>query len=160
MNDVVSQIEKKTPVLPLNETSEFYKYFNAMVTCADEVKTVLLDCEQNNGLTPKLQELLSIVKKLNDYREDVDALKVPYSVPDPKLLWNRPIDEFELKSRTVYRLKGIGIYYIGTLVQKTESGMLDTSQLDKKSLKEIKEVLLSKNLALDTNVGGWEAPLF
>ena len=55
----------------------------------------------------------------------------------------RPVDELELTVRSANCLKAENIHYIGDLVTRMESDLLRTPNLGKKSLNEIKEVLLS-----------------
>src|SRR6476469_7503547 len=65
---------------------------------------------------------------------------------DPILL--RPVDELELTVRSANCLKAENIYYIGDLIQRTETELLKTPNLGRKSLNEIKEVLASRGLTL------------
>ena len=58
---------------------------------------------------------------------------------DPILL--RPVDDLELTVRSANCLKAENIYYIGDLIQRTETELLKTPNLGRKSLNEIKEVL-------------------
>jgi DNA-directed RNA polymerase subunit alpha len=60
---------------------------------------------------------------------------------DPILL--RPVDDLELTVRSANCLKAENIYYIGDLIQRTETELLKTPNLGRKSLNEIKEVLAS-----------------
>jgi len=72
---------------------------------------------------------------------------------DPILL--RPVDELELTVRSANCLKAENIYYIGDLVQRTETELLKTPNLGRKSLNEIKEVLASRGLALGARLENW-----
>ena len=63
---------------------------------------------------------------------------------DPILL--RPVDDLELTVRSANCLKAENIYYIGDLIQRTETELLKTPNLGRKSLNEIKEVLASRGL--------------
>ena len=58
----------------------------------------------------------------------------------------RLVDELELSVRSANCLKNADIKYIGELVQKTESEMLKTKNFGRKSLNEIKEMLVSMRL--------------
>ena len=58
------------------------------------------------------------------------------------------MDELELTVRSANCLKAENIYYIGDLIQRTETELLKTPNLGRKSLNEIKEVLASRGLAL------------
>jgi DNA-directed RNA polymerase subunit alpha len=72
---------------------------------------------------------------------------------DPILL--RPVDELELTVRSANCLKAENIYYIGDLIQRTETELLKTPNLGRKSLNEIKEVLASRGLTLGGRLENW-----
>jgi DNA-directed RNA polymerase subunit alpha len=72
---------------------------------------------------------------------------------DPILL--RPVDELELTVRSANCLKAENIYYIGDLIQRTETELLKTPNLGRKSLNEIKEVLASRGLSLGVRLENW-----
>jgi DNA-directed RNA polymerase subunit alpha len=72
---------------------------------------------------------------------------------DPILL--RPVDELELTVRSANCLKAENIYYIGDLVQRTETELLKTPNLGRKSLNEIKEVLAARGLTLGMRLESW-----
>lgn len=72
---------------------------------------------------------------------------------DPVLL--RPIDDLELTVRSANCLKAEHIQYVGDLVQRTETELLKTPNLGKKSLTEIKTVLASHDLNLGTRLENW-----
>ena len=72
---------------------------------------------------------------------------------DPILL--RPVDELELTVRSANCLKAENIYYIGDLIQRTETELLKTPNLGRKSLNEIKEVLASRGLTLGARLEDW-----
>lgn len=72
---------------------------------------------------------------------------------DPVLL--RPVDDLELTVRSANCLKAESIYYIGDLIQRNESDLLKAPNLGRKSLNEIKEILLVKGLSLGMKVENW-----
>jgi DNA-directed RNA polymerase subunit alpha len=72
---------------------------------------------------------------------------------DPILM--RPVDELELTVRSANCLKAENIYYIGDLIQRTETELLKTPNLGRKSLNEIKEVLASRGLTLGARLENW-----
>ena len=72
---------------------------------------------------------------------------------DPILL--RPVDDLELTVRSANCLKAENIYYIGDLIQRTETELLKTPNLGRKSLNEIKEVLASRGLSLGMRLENW-----
>ncbi|MDP3560819.1 MAG: DNA-directed RNA polymerase subunit alpha [Legionellaceae bacterium] len=72
---------------------------------------------------------------------------------DPILL--RPVDDLELTVRSANCLKAESINFIGDLVQKSESELLKTPNLGKKSLTEIKDVLAARSLSLGMKLENW-----
>jgi DNA-directed RNA polymerase subunit alpha len=70
----------------------------------------------------------------------------------------RTVDELELSVRSANCLKNANIFYIGELVQRSESEMLRTKNFGRKSLNEIKEVLTEMGLSLGMKVEGFVPP--
>ncbi|MCK4485647.1 MAG: DNA-directed RNA polymerase subunit alpha [Desulfobacterales bacterium] len=70
----------------------------------------------------------------------------------------RSVEELELSVRSANCLKNANIRYIGGLVQKTEAEMLKTKNFGRKSLNEIKEVLVEMGLTLGMKVDGYVPP--
>lgn len=67
----------------------------------------------------------------------------------------KKVDELELSVRSANCLKNENIYYIGDLVQRSESEMLRTPNFGRKSLNEIKEVLSMMGLGFGMTVPNW-----
>jgi DNA-directed RNA polymerase subunit alpha len=67
----------------------------------------------------------------------------------------KPVEELELSVRAYNCLKNADIKYIGELVQRSEQEMLKTKNFGKKSLNEIKEVLVGMGLSLGMKVEGF-----
>ena len=65
------------------------------------------------------------------------------------------LDDLELTVRSANCLKAENIYYIGDLIQRTETELLKTPNLGRKSLNEIKEVLASRGLTLGMKLENW-----
>ena len=95
---------------------------------------------------------LDLAACLPDLQTLIDAPKSS-AVFDPILL--RPVDELELTVRSANCLKAENIYYIGDLIQRTETELLKTPNLGRKSLNEIKEVLASRGLTLGMKLENW-----
>ncbi|MCL2029565.1 MAG: DNA-directed RNA polymerase subunit alpha [Deltaproteobacteria bacterium] len=72
--------------------------------------------------------------------------------------FNRTVDELELSVRSANCLKNANIFFIGELVQKSESEMLRTKNFGRKSLNEIKEVLTEMGLGLGMKVDAFVPP--
>ncbi len=70
----------------------------------------------------------------------------------------RSVDELELSVRSSNCLKNAKIYKIYQLVQKTDGEMLKTKNFGRKSLNEIKEVLVTMELTLGMDLEGFEPP--
>ena len=67
----------------------------------------------------------------------------------------RKVDELELSVRSANCLRNDNIVYIGDLVQKSENDMLRTPNFGRKSLNEIKEVLMQMGLNLGMDIQEW-----
>jgi DNA-directed RNA polymerase subunit alpha len=67
----------------------------------------------------------------------------------------KKVDELELSVRSANCLKNENIFYIGDLVQKSESEMLKTPNFGRKSLNEIKEVLAQMGLGFGMTIPNW-----
>jgi DNA-directed RNA polymerase subunit alpha len=70
----------------------------------------------------------------------------------------RSVEELELSVRSANCLKNANIRYIGELVQRTEQEMLKTKNFGRKSLNEIKEVLMEMGLGLGMKLEGFVPP--
>ena len=101
-----------------------------------------------------LQEQLSVFVDLSGRQDDSPAHAE--SEIDPVLL--RPVDDLELTVRSANCLKAESIYYVGDLIQRTETELLKTPNLGKKSLTEIKDVLATKGLSLGMRLDSWPPP--
>jgi DNA-directed RNA polymerase subunit alpha len=67
----------------------------------------------------------------------------------------RKVDELELSVRSANCLKNENIFYIGDLIQRSEIDMLKTPNFGRKSLNEIKALLVDMGLSFGTVVPGW-----
>lgn len=67
----------------------------------------------------------------------------------------RSVEELELSVRSANCLQNANIHLIGELVQKTEAEMLKTKNFGRKSLKEIKEILVDMGLTLGMKIDNW-----
>ena len=119
-----------------------------------------MDIETNGVVEPEeairyaarvLVEQLSVFADLEGHAAPVEQPKTPQV--DPILL--RPVDDLELTVRSANCLKAENIYYIGDLIQRTETELLKTPNLGRKSLNEIKEVLASRGLTLGMKLENW-----
>ena len=125
-----------------------------------DLDRLVLDIETDGSLEPE-EAVRSAARILIDQMavfadlqgtpiEEVEEVAPPI---DPILL--RPVDDLELTVRSANCLKAEDIYYIGDLIQRTETELLKTPNLGRKSLNEIKEVLASKGLTLGSKLEAW-----
>ncbi|MDA1133013.1 MAG: DNA-directed RNA polymerase subunit alpha [Proteobacteria bacterium] len=100
-------------------------------------------------LQDQLQLFINFEEPATEVRRD--------DVGEPEFNRNllRKVDELELSVRSANCLKNDNIVYIGDLIQKTEAEMLRTPNFGRKSLNEIKEVLLQLGLHLGMEVPDW-----
>lgn len=132
----------------------------ARVEQRTDLDSLILDIETNGAIDPEeavrtaariLIDQMLIFADLQGTPVEVEEEKAPPI--DPVLL--RPVDDLELTVRSANCLKAEDIYYIGDLIQRTETELLKTPNLGRKSLNEIKEVLASKGLTLGSKLEAW-----
>jgi DNA-directed RNA polymerase subunit alpha len=141
-----------------------YTVDSARVEQRTDLDKLVMEINTNGAITPEeairssakiLVEQLAVFAQLegSDLAGIVDR-ETPRSTQfDPILL--RPVDELELTVRSANCLKAENIYYIGDLIQRTETELLKTPNLGRKSLNEIKEVLASRGLTLGARLENW-----
>ena len=137
-----------------------YQVDNARVEQRTDLDRLTVDIDTDGTLEAEeilrisatiLQHQLSAfaeLGRLEEVIEEKEEAKI-----DPIML--RPVDELELTVRSANCLKAENIHYIGDLVTRMESDLLRTPNLGKKSLNEIKEVLLSRGLSLGLILDNW-----
>lgn len=137
-----------------------YAVENARVEKRTDLDRLILDLETNGTIDPEeairwaarvLAEQLSVFVELKG-EHNIEPVRVSKDI-DPLLL--RSVDDLELTVRSANCLKAENIFYIGDLIQKTEMELLKTPNLGKKSLMEIKEVLVTKGLSLGMKIENW-----
>ena len=147
---------------PVNRVS--YAVENARVEQRTDLDKLVMEIQTNGSITPEeairaaakiLCEQLAIFAQLEPNGQGLFEPPVQRQQQnfDPILL--RPVDELELTVRSANCLKAENIYYIGDLIQRTETELLKTPNLGRKSLNEIKEVLASRGLTLGTRLETW-----
>jgi DNA-directed RNA polymerase subunit alpha len=137
-----------------------YAVESARVEQRTDLDKLVMDIETNGVIEPEeairyaarlLVDQLSVFADLKGTTLEVEQPKAPQV--DPILL--RPVDDLELTVRSANCLKAENIYYIGDLIQRTETELLKTPNLGRKSLNEIKEVLASRGLTLGMKLENW-----
>jgi DNA-directed RNA polymerase subunit alpha len=144
-----------------------YAVENARVEQRTDLDKLVMEIETNGAISPEeairasakiLVEQLAVFAQLegSDLFTFEEPVQTRSSQFDPILL--RPVDELELTVRSANCLKAENIYYIGDLIQRTETELLKTPNLGRKSLNEIKEALASRGLNLGTRLERWPPP--
>jgi len=137
-----------------------YAVESARVEQRTDLDKLIMDIETNGVVEPEeairyaarvLVDQLSVFAALEGTPIASEPVKAPQV--DPILL--RPVDDLELTVRSANCLKAENIYYIGDLIQRTETELLKTPNLGRKSLNEIKEVLASRGLTLGMKLENW-----
>jgi DNA-directed RNA polymerase subunit alpha len=144
-----------------------YAVENARVEQRTDLDKLVMEIETNGAMTPEeairasakilVEQLIVFTSLEGQGGVELGALRAVHEQdgPEPPAILLRPVDELELTVRSANCLKAENIYYIGDLVQRSETELLKTPNLGRKSLNEIKEVLASRGLTLGTRLDGW-----
>lgn len=137
-----------------------YSVENARVEQMANLDKLILEIETNGTVSPEnairqaaniLVEQLAVIVNMEGGL--VEIINEKKSNVDPILMHS--VDELELTVRSANCLKAENIFFIGDLVLRTESELLKTPNLGKKSLTEIKDVLASRGLSLGLKLDNW-----
>jgi DNA-directed RNA polymerase subunit alpha len=140
-----------------------YSVERARVEQRTDLDKLILDLDTNGGIDPAEAVRLAarILRDQLAVFVDLEAETTSTAVAGKKELSPilfRPIDDLELTVRSANCLKAENVYYIGDLVQRTETELMKTPNLGKKSLNEIKEALKAHDLDLGMKLENWSAP--
>ena len=137
-----------------------YQVEAARVEQRTDLDKLIIDIETNGAIDPEesIRYAASILMDQLSVFSDLEGTPISIEMPkqttvDPILM--RPVDDLELTVRSANCLKAENIYYIGDLIQRTETELLKTPNLGRKSLNEIKEVLASRGLTLGMKLENW-----
>jgi DNA-directed RNA polymerase subunit alpha len=121
-----------------------------------DYEKLMIEVWTNGAITP--QDSIGLAAKLVkdhmsifiNFEEPVETVETPQDVShDPRLEHlDRSVEELELSVRSYNCLKNANIQTIRELVQKSENEMLKTKNFGRKSLNEIKDILVKMGLAL------------
>src|SRR6266852_2628151 len=121
-----------------------------------DYEKLMIEVWTNGAITP--QDSIGLAAKLVkdhmsifiNFEEPVDTIEPPQDIAhDPRLEHlDRSVEELELSVRSYNCLKNANIQTIRELVQKSENEMLKTKNFGRKSLNEIKDILVKMGLAL------------
>lgn len=137
-----------------------YQVENTRVEKRTDLDKLIIDLETNGTMDPEqairraatiLQQQLAAFVDLQNAAKI--GAKEGSQALDPILM--RSVDDLELTVRAANCLKAEDIYYIGDLVQRSESDLLKTPNLGKKSMNEIKSVLTQHGLSLGMTIKNW-----
>ncbi len=137
-----------------------YSVESARVEQRTDLDRLVIDIETNGVVEPEeavrtaariLVSQLSVFADLEGTPAESESPRSPQV--DPLLL--RPVDDLELTVRSANCLKAENIYFIGDLIQRSETELLRTPNLGRKSLNEIKDVLASRSLSLGMKLENW-----
>jgi len=137
-----------------------YAVERARVEQRTDLDKLILDVETNGGIEPS-EAVRIAADVLRDQLAVFVELKAPELVDteseatgvNPILL--KSIDELDFTVRSANCLKAENIHFIGDLVQRTETELMKTPNLGKKSLTEISEVLAQNGLSLGMQLENW-----
>ena len=142
-----------------------YAVENARVEQRTDLDKLVMEIETNGAISPEeairasakilVEQLLVFTQLEGAGVVDIGELARSPEGPEPPAILMRPVDELELTVRSANCLKAENIYYIGDLVQRTETQLMKTPNLGKKSLTEIKEVLAQRGLSLGMKLENW-----
>ncbi|MDP3856651.1 MAG: DNA-directed RNA polymerase subunit alpha [Stagnimonas sp.] len=140
-----------------------YSVERARVEQRTDLDKLILDID-TNGSVDAAEAVRQAARILRDQLtifvglEAEETVAVAGGKKDLSPILFRPIDELELGVRSTNCLKAENIYYIGDLVQRTETQLMKTPNLGKKSLNEIKEALKGHELDLGMKLDNWSSP--
>ncbi len=140
-----------------------YSVESARVEQRTDLDKLILEIETNGVIDPEEAVRASarlLINQLVPFAElrgvTIESSLQPSSVGSQvEGVYLRPVDELELTVRSANCLKAENIYYIGDLVHRTENELLKTPNLGRKSLNEIKDVLLARGLSLGMKLESW-----
>ena len=137
-----------------------YAVESARVEQRTDLDKLIVDIETNGVVEPEEAVRYAARVLVDQLSVFADLKGTPISIEQPKAqqvdpILLQPVDDLELTVRSANCLKAENIYYIGDLIQRTETELLKTPNLGRKSLNEIKEVLASKGLTLGIKLENW-----
>lgn len=137
-----------------------YSVESARVEQRTNLDKLIIDLETNGTIDPEeaIRRSATILQQQLAPFVDLRSSPMIKEISDQQAvnpIFTRPVDDLELTVRSANCLKAESIFYIGDLVQRSETDLLKTPNLGKKSLTEIKNVLASHGLSLGTRLDNW-----
>ena len=129
-----------------------------------DLDKLILEIESNGTISPEeaIRRAATILQQQVSAFIDPNQVAAGQSIQaavkfDPILF--QPVEQLDLTVRSTNCLKAENLRTIGDLVQRTETQLLKTPNLGKKSLEEIKQALVLKGLELGTELPEFEKAL-
>jgi DNA-directed RNA polymerase subunit alpha len=138
-----------------------YTVESARVEQRTDMDKLILDIETNGAIDNAEEAIRTAARILIDqisFFADLQGAPMATEALENSAIspvLTRSVDDLELTVRSANCLKAENIYYIGDLIQRTETELLKTPNLGRKSLNEIKDVLSSHGLSLGMRLDGW-----
>lgn len=137
-----------------------YNVESARVEQRTDLDKLVIDLETNGTLDPEeaIRRTATILQQQLSPFVDLKSSPVMKEMGEQHSvnpIFMRPVDDLELTVRSANCLKAESIYFIGDLVMRSETDLLKTPNLGKKSLTEIKNVLASHGLSLGMRLDNW-----
>jgi DNA-directed RNA polymerase subunit alpha len=151
-----------TPVIKVNFTVT-----NARVGQITDYDKLILEVWTDGSVKPDdavayaakiLKEQLTIFINFDEEAEPSEEVEVEEEREKLNENLYRSVDELELSVRSANCLKNAGIKLIGELVSRSEAEMLKTQNFGRKSLNEIKDILVDMGLTLGMKLDGFPDP--
>ena len=151
-----------TPVIKVNFTVT-----NARVGQITDYDKLILEVWTDGSVKPDdavayaakiLKEQLTIFINFDEEIEPSEEVEVEEEREKLNENLYRSVDELELSVRSANCLKNAGIKLIGELVSRSEAEMLKTQNFGRKSLNEIKDILVDMGLTLGMKLDGFPDP--
>jgi DNA-directed RNA polymerase subunit alpha len=147
--------------IPVDSVHSPVRKANYMVEAArlgqmTDYEKLTLEAWTNGAITPQdsiglaaklIKDHMNILINFEEQPEITEEVAEGYQDPRLEHL-DRSVEELELSVRSYNCLKNANIQTIRELVQKTESEMLKTKNFGRKSLNEIKDILMKMGLSL------------
>ena len=142
-----------------------YEVENAMVEQRTDYDRLVMELWTNGSVRPQdslayaakiLKEHTEVFINFDENSPEEETEEETQILDLNENLW-RSVSELELSVRSINCLQNAKIETIGDLVQKTEQEMLKTKNFGRKSLNEIKEILVAMGLSLGMELEGFDA---
>ena len=166
----ISRVEEKTSVDRLYLDASYspilrasYKVESTRVDQQTDMDKLIIELETDGSLDPTnaIRRAATILHKqlqpfVDLHSDEIIDVRVGGDELDARLF--KSISEFKFNTRSANCLREANIEYVGDLVSHTETQLLKTPNLGKKSLQEIKEALATLDLTLGMQLENWPPP--